>query len=407
MKDNYLQHRETPLAEALLSLIITLTIMSWLLIIRATDEFVATSPVAQYIPLILVLIHFVIRRKVLNLLPCFVTTVVASALFYLVLVLIPVTGYGCCGANMFYLGANVFAFTVFSVQYRLRPLLKAGDTNLLLFAVLSLPPFGILYFFTMRHDIFNLFISNSVASAVIYLFLRQFAIFESRYYHSISKSSVPLKQLKKQNYMTGIYLSEFFLILFLLLTLVPLLIFSNFVSDLFASILPVIFTAIFAFINFLGSLFLGNDTIATPEEGNYLRERSEDQPWVFVLSYILVVVMIMIAIHVIPKAIRMIIQNAPKYRKFTSETDDGIIVDTIEDISPDQKIHKARYHDFGEGHEYRIRKKFYTKTRRAMRDGLPVSSSSTPGQIETALLANGDDEISELRKEYENVRYSK
>ena len=104
-----------------------LTIMSWLLIIRATDEFVATSPVAQYIPLILVLIHFVIRRKVLNLLPCFVTTVVASALFYLVLVLIPVTGYGCCGANMFYLGANVFAFTVFSVQYRLRPLLKAGD----------------------------------------------------------------------------------------------------------------------------------------------------------------------------------------------------------------------------------------------------------------------------------------
>ena len=60
-------------------------------------------------------------------------------------------------------------------------------------AAASLPPFGILYFFTMRHDIFNLFISNSVASAVIYLFLRQFAIFESRYYHSISKSSVPLK----------------------------------------------------------------------------------------------------------------------------------------------------------------------------------------------------------------------
>ena len=58
MKDNYLQHRETPLAEALLSLIIALTIMSWLLIIRATDEFVATSPVAQYIPLILVLIHY-------------------------------------------------------------------------------------------------------------------------------------------------------------------------------------------------------------------------------------------------------------------------------------------------------------------------------------------------------------
>ena len=88
--------------------------------------------------------------------------------------------------------------------------------------------------------------------------------------------------------------------------------------------------------------------------------------------------MIMIAIHVIPKAIRMIIQNAPKYRKFTSETEDGIIVDTIEDISPDQKIHKARYHDFGEGHEYRIRKKYQDPPRNARRTSGIVFFDSGP-----------------------------
>jgi hypothetical protein len=42
-----------------------------------------------------------------------------------------------------------------------------------------------------------------------------------------------------------------------------------------------------------------------------------------------------------------------------------------------------------------------------MKKGLPVSNSSTPGQIENVLLSNGDREISELRREYEKVRYSK
>ena len=406
MKDKYLQQRESPLAEAILSLIIALTIMSWLLIIRATNEFVKISPVSQYLPLILVLIHFLIRRKILNLLPCFVATVAVSITFYLVLIFVPFTGHGASGANMFYLGANVFAFTVFSVQYRLRPLLKAGDTNLLLFAVLSLPPFGILYFFTMRSDIFNLFIWNCVASGVLYLFLRQFAVFESRYYHSISKSSVPLKQLKKQNYKTGIYLSVIFMILFTILTLIPILMFSDVLHQLFLSVLPVLITGLFALFNFLGSILLGDDTIAAPEENNYLREKAEDSPWVLVLAYYMAVAILLIAIHLIPKAISMIIQSAPKYRKQTSTTDDGLIVDTIEDINPDKKLHKVR-HNFGEGYERKIRKKFYTKTRNAMKEGLPVSSSSTPGQIETVLLTEGDSEISKLRTEYEHVRYSK
>ena len=69
MKDKYLQLRESPLAETLLSIEICLTLMSWLLIIRGSDEFVVISPVAQYLPLILVLIHVLIRRKILNLLP--------------------------------------------------------------------------------------------------------------------------------------------------------------------------------------------------------------------------------------------------------------------------------------------------------------------------------------------------
>lgn len=406
MKDKYLQLRESPLAETLLSIEICLTLMSWLLIIRGSDEFVVISSVAQYLPLILVLIHVLIRRKILNLLPCFVASVTASILFYFALIIIPETGYGCCLTNKFYLAAIVFAFTVFTIQYRLKPKLQAGDTNSLLFPVLSLPPFGIYYTLTWREDLIRLFIFNTVLSAVIYLVMRQLAVFDSKYFYSISKSSIPVKQLKKRNYMTAAYLGELFLISFIILTFVPLFIFTDYVNQVLLKIMPAVLTAFFAFLNFLGSFFLGDDTVVAEGADNYLRERSEDSPWITVLAYILAVLIIMMIIHTLPKAIRMIIQNAPKYRKVTSEVE-GVIVDTIEDINPDQKVGTARGHYFGEGYERKIRKKFYTKTRNAMNKGLPVSPSSTPGQIETVLLANGDSEISELRPEYEKVRYSK
>ena len=363
--------------------------------------------VSQYIPLILVLMHFIIRRNILDLLPCFLATVAVSAVFYFLLILIPVTKYGSCVTNKFYLGAIVFAFTVFSVQYRLRPALKAGDSNLLLFAVLSLPAFGIYSFFTMRSDLFTLFITNCVLSAVMYLFLRQFAVFESKYQHSISRSSVPLKQLRKQNYITGIFLAEFFLILFLALTIVPLLMYSDIIQKAVLSILPLLITAFFAFINILGSLFLGDDTVVGPEGENYLREQAEDSPLTYIFAYLMAIVFLIVVIHIIPKTICTIIQSAPKFRKITSTSDDGIIVDTIEDINPDKKVRSAKHHDFGTGYERKIRKKFYNKTRHAINDGLPVSSSSTPGQIETVLLANGDTDISELRPEYEHIRYGK
>lgn len=407
MKDKYIQLRESPLAEMLLSLIIGLTLMTWLLIIRGPKEFIQISIPAQYITLSLVIVHVVIRRRLLDLFQCILITVAVSVVFFFALMLIPTTGYGSSGINIFYLAAIVFAFTVFSIQYRFKPALKAGDSNLMLFPALTLPPFGFYYYLTRHGVLVRLFIFNVVLIAVLYLFVRQFAVFESKYYHSISKSSVPVRHLKKQNYMTGVYMSVIFLIIFIILSFLPFVGYTNYLNSLVRSILPVIITAFLAFMNILGSLLLGDDTIIGEEGDNYLREQASDSPWVYVLAYFMAIAFLLVVIHIIPKAIRLIIQSAPKYHKVTASTDDGIIVDTIEDINPDQKVRSEIGHDFGEGYERKIRKKFYTKTRHAMNKGLPVSSSSTPGQIEKVLLADGDTDISELRPEYEHVRYSK
>ena len=112
-------------------------------------------------------------------------------------------------------------------------------------------------------------------------------------------------------------------------------------------------------------------------------------------------------IFLIINAIRLLILNAPKFSRNNDVEDDGNLIDTIEDLKPEKKHLITRGQDFGSGYERRIRKQFYNRTRHAMRKGRPISSASTPGQIEKVLLANGDNDITTLRHEYEKVRYGK
>ena len=136
------------------------------------------------------------------------------------------------------------------------------------------------------------------------------------------------------------------------------------------------------------------------EEGQY-------NPLIDFAGNVVAIILIIGIILFILNTIRLLIQNAPKYTKRKQLTEDDNLVDTIEDIRPEKKPFITRGPDFGTGHERRIRKQFYNKTRRAMKKGLPVYSSSTPGQIEKVLLANGDKEIAPLRQEYEKVRYGR
>ena len=122
---------------------------------------------------------------------------------------------------------------------------------------------------------------------------------------------------------------------------------------------------------------------------------------------ILIALILIGLVLLILNGIRLLIQNAPKITKAKEMTEDENLVDTIEDIQPEKRKFFTGGHDFGKGSERRIRKQFYDKTRRAMKKGLPVGNSSTPGQIESVLKKHGDKDREALRQEYEKVRYGK
>ena len=144
------------------------------------------------------------------------------------------------------------------------------------------------------------------------------------------------------------------------------------------------------------------ETLQRPEDDT---PYSQDAPvWIDIAVKFLAIIIIIGIILFILNTIRLLIQNAPRYAKDKRIASDDNLIDTIEDLAPDKKPFLSKRLDFGKGRERRIRKKFYDKSRHAIKIGLPVSASSTPGQVEKALRAEGED-ISALRAEYEKVRY--
>ena len=128
-------------------------------------------------------------------------------------------------------------------------------------------------------------------------------------------------------------------------------------------------------------------------------EIAAEDPFTRAVAIGLLVIVIVVILIVVIKSVRAYLKNRPKKNEIDEISDDEILIDTIENIAPEEEL-LGKSHDFGTGYERQVRKRFYDKTRRAMRKGLPVSDASTPGQIESALLANGDKEIASLRKEY-------
>ena len=407
-KDSDLSTRESAFAELLLSFITSLTALSCLLMIRGFNEYINVTTYTQLLPLLLVPVHTFIRRRWPKLLPCFLLHIASSVLFYLILVLIPFTGYGENVSNKIYLGVIVFIFTISSYSYRLRPTLVPSSSQAISFPLCVFPIFGVFYALMRRSDLVSDLIFNTLLIAVIYIVMRQVAVFDVKYYHSIRNSSRPASHLKRQNYKTAAALVGVFILSLGVLKLIPVSTLTNIVMEglqaLVRVLIPVIIAILDFFTNFFQDVEKDDETL---EEMTELDNIITDERWTRVIGTILAVLILIAIVLLIINTIRLLIINAPKYGREKETDNSGTVIDTIEDIKPVKTSVIRRSLNFGKGYERRVRKQFYDKAVRAVRKGLPVSDSSTPRQIEAVLTENGDTDFTSLRQEYEKVRYGK
>lgn len=396
--------RDSLLAECLLSVIMGITLLSCLVVLRSYIDIIDVSMYMQFVPLLMTVVHVLIRRTaVRSQLLIFILHLVSDVLFFFIVTAIPALQYGNGLANRIYLIAILTAFTLFSLFYRLKPAFAASDAQFIFFPAVIHIVFYLLYVIAGQEKYSRNIIIHALIIAVLYIIMRQIAVFDAKFYHSIHKSSKPIALLKKQNNRTIAGLIVIIAVALLALTVFP--------TEWLSTIVLTCVKVIGRFIIFLISLITKNSkddsTVTIPVKVVELSEEAgEMNPYLDIFVRMLAFFILTAVTVLVINAIRKLVRNAPKYKKNEVAESDAL-TDTIEDIRPEKKSFMTKGLDFGTGYERKIRKQFFNKTRRAMKKGLPVSNSSTPGQIENVLLSSGDREISELRKEYEKVRYGK
>ena len=393
--------RDSLPAEILLSLIIGITILSAMVVIKSYVELIDVGIYPQFVTLIVTVIHTIIRRlRIRSLLLNFILHILASVIYFFAAVNVPFLQYGNSMANRIFLAGTLIALTLFSYLYRLRPAFTASDAEFVVFPAAFHVIFYILYSISDSDEFANNLLLHAIIIAFIFIVMRQIAVFDARYYHSIHKLSRPASQLKKQNLKTVAGLVGIFVVSLGVLTIFPV----DLVSEAVQAVIRTIIRFIFLFLK-PGETEFDLDEDAWFEMGDY-GDEGQFNPLVDLAGKILAVIIIIGIICLVLNAIRILVRNAPRFSKEKEAAEDDNLIDTIEDIRPEKKQF-IKSHDFGTGHERHIRKQFYDKTRRAIRKGLPVSAASTPGQIGTVLSENGDRNINSLIEEYEKVRYGK
>ena len=400
-----IKERDSLVAEMLLSMIIGITILSCVTFVKFYISIINVGMYPAYALLLVPLIQMFIRRaRINNLFLIIILNLLVSAAAFFVYINIPGLGFDTGKANAFYLALILIAFALFSIIYRVKPTFYASDQEMIVFpAFLHLAAY-LLYAFSGVTDLARDVIINALICAVIFLIMRQLALFDAKYYHSIHKISKSSSTLKKQNYKTVAGLIGIVVVAFGVLTVFP----YEFVNKY----LLVIGRGIAGIFAVLRVFFANRDFTYKIEPGEVFQEEfakdlPADDSSLSIIAKIVFILVSVILILLILNVFRIIINNLPKITKTRNLDDDDKIIDSIEDIRPEKRMIIAKQQDFGTGYERRVRKRFYDKTRRAIRKGLPVSDASTPGQIENVLMANGDNEIGSLRQEYEKVRYGK
>ena len=396
--------RDSLFAEILLSIIIGITILSISTLLKCYIELFEVSTYPAYTLLIVSVLHTIARRfRIKSKAAVFVLHVMVSLAYYLVAIQIPILEFGNSAPNRVYLIILLVAFTLFSFLYSLKPAFMAADIEFMAFPAVFHVLGYILYNIADRKEFANILLFNAIVIAIIFIIMRQIAVFDTKYYHSIHKISRPSAMLKKQNYKT-----VFGLILIIAVSLALLAIFPySVLSDLLKSGLVLIFRF---FIHLLLNYHSTEPELQLRDPLNgfdYAGELSEENPILNIIAYAVYFIIAAFILTTIIGGLLALLRNAPQAKKNEEKIADDNLIDTIEDIKPEKKKFFEKAHDFGTGRERRVRKQFYDKTRRAIKKGLPVSDSSTPGQIEKVLLENGDKDISALKKEYEEIRYTK
>ncbi len=346
---------------------------------------------------------FVVIRRLRFSFPSLIILHIAVTITFLVVMQRIMGGNNQATYNALFIGFSIgIPNILYSLFQRLRQGMKRVRSDGFVFSILLHFMLDAMLIFTGYHFRLDMVTTNSIMIIACFLIARQTDTFEENYYHNIHSSTQPVTAAKKQHYFTtGLGVSGILLSV-ILLKLFPV--------EKFKQLL----TRILLFIGeLIGKLFPEPGKVEEGGGGNAfgniseeLEETVADNPLMTkILTTITIVTVAVCVTLLIYTLVREIMKRFHHVEKVPKVVDDSII-DIIEEV-PKAKKKTSKRQDFGQGYEREIRKKYYARVTKAIKNGVPIKNSSSPKQIEALIKEEGDPSISELTSLYESVRYNK
>lgn len=313
--------------------------------------------------------------------------------------------------NTIFVGIIIFILFIFSILKRYRRRVERSTFDSVVVA-LSVHVFMMLgsTFGAIPVDLRTI-LFDAILIVLLYLSGRQLSVFENSYYHNLHSSTQPIKSIKKQNYLSLLYLFGGVLFALIMLVIIPI----DPILSALSKVMPLIGQFFGWLIDVLFSWMSDSELEADGEEAMPIqKKRDSNVDSITEIISAIIVTLFVIAIAVVLFRF-MVLGIRSIWKKFhlaeseekVIENENEAVIDIIEKTEHKKVKKKHLIRDFGTGDEAKIRKRYYQTVTRAIHAGVPIKDSSSPRQIEKLLKEKGDPSISELTSRYESVRYSK
>ena len=354
-------------SDLMLSLIVFLTVQSAL--IFAMFGYISTLDVNfiyLVIPVFYAASYLVIRRLKIG-----QKSMIASHLIFLIVSL----------AVMFLLsnanGAEkltVLISAVIQMIYSLKQRYNTKDFEvrseiLYLCMTVNILAFCIISYFN-KIEFVRVILMNTVLIVTFFFIARQSNVLDVSYYHSLRSETQNVNSVKKQNRMS--------ILLIVLGIGVSLFMLYGFPAD---AVTAKIMEGIKAFLRLLFSILpqdpdpAGEDKrrLILPYENDNLLETEPPMYLKVIVLFVFLCVVVSFFISAVA-AIKALLSRYGTASEKKIADSDGAVVDLIENVEKKAKDKRKRL-DFGKGYEKEIRKKFYQKVKRGMKDALKADET--------------------------------
>ena len=313
--------------------------------------------------------------------------------------------------NTIFVGIIIFVLFIFSILKRYRRRIERSTFDSVVVA-LCVHVFMLLgsTFGAIPVDLSTI-LFDAILIVILYLSGRQLSVFESSYYHNLHSSTQPIHSIKRQNYISLLYLFGGVLFALIMLVLVPI----NPILSTLSKVMPLIGRFFGWLVDVLFSWMSDSDLESSGQEGTPIQDKRDTNvdSITEIISAVIVTIFVIAIAFVLFRFLVLGLRNI--WKKFhlaeadekVIENENNAVIDIIEKTEHKKVRKKHLTRDFGTGEEAKIRKRYYQTVTRAIHAGVPIKDSSSPRQIEKLLKEKGDPSISELTSQYESVRYNK